>query len=90
MYSMVVTRDTSQLEISPLNSSVPETTSKSNKLFISVTPDTSQDPVGPCGPLEQSLDSFRQYTIAAKSSAFDFTVHPVARDQYRVRQFELG
>ena len=44
---------------------------------MSVTVDTSQDPIGPCGPLEQSADSFRHSTMAAWSSALDLGAHPV-------------
>ena len=49
---------------------------------ISVTAETSQDPIGPRGPLEQSLDSGRHPPMAAWSSALDFGVHPVVEDYY--------
>merc|ERR1711900_105797 len=66
----------SHFEMSPLNFSVAGITSTSNKLSISVTAVTSQDPIGPCGPLEQSVDSFRQSAMAAWSSFLDFGAHP--------------
>ena len=35
-------------------------------------PETSQDPIGPCGPLEQAKsDAFMHATMAAWSSVFD-------------------
>ena len=77
MDSMVVTRDTSQLEMSPLNFSVPETSDESKTSSMSVTAETSQDPIGPCGPLEQSLDSFRHCSMVGRSSAFDFGANTV-------------
>ncbi len=45
---------------------------------MSVTLDTSQDPIGPCEPWEQSLDSLRNSPIAAFSSALDFGLKTVA------------
>ena len=48
-----------------------------NKPSISVTPETSQDPIGPCGPLEQSGESSRHSLIAAWSFALDLGTHPV-------------
>merc|ERR1719247_3185472 len=74
MPSMVVTRDTSHLGISPLNLSAPGRGFQPglNNVLISVTAETSQDPIGPCGPLEQSVgDNFRHALMAAVSSAFD-------------------
>ena len=44
---------------------------------ISVTAETSQDPIGPCEPLEQSVESFRHSTMAAWSSTLDFAANPV-------------
>ena len=41
-----------------------------------VTADTSQDLIGPCGPLEQSGDLFRHVLMAVWSSALDFGAHP--------------
>ena len=73
MRYMVVTLDTSHAEISPLNEAV--TSRLSNRLFISVTADTFQDPIGPSGPLEQSVDSFRHTIMAAVSSALDSGGH---------------
>ena len=43
---------------------------------MSVTCDTCHDLIGPRGPLEQSLDSFKHSTIAARSSFFDLGAHP--------------
>ncbi len=60
MLYMVVTLDTSHLAISPLNLFAPEALSALNNSLMSVTAETSQDPIGPCGPLEQSVgDRFR-------------------------------
>ena len=66
MESMSVTLDTSHLEMSPLNDEPPWT---SSKLLVLVTAETSQDPIGPCGPLEQSVDNFRQSQRATLISA---------------------
>ena len=75
---MLVTLDTSHLEMSPLKDDAAETSHVSNKLFMSVTAETSQDPIGPCGPLEQSVgDSWRHSLMVALSSALDFGGHPV-------------
>merc|ERR1719331_1083592 len=39
--------------------------------------ETSQDPIGPCGPLEQSKSPpFRHSAMAAWSSALDFGAQP--------------
>ena len=75
MESMLATLDTSHLEISLLNDDAAGTISLLNKLFMSVTAETSHDPICPCGPLEQSEDSFRHSRMAAWSSALDFGVH---------------
>ena len=45
--------------------------------MLSVAAETSQDPIGPCGPSEQSLDSFRHSVMAASSLALDFGVQAV-------------
>ena len=80
---MSVTLDTPHFERSPLNDDKSMDKSLiSNKLPMSVTTDTFQDPIGPCGPLEQSLDSFRDSTMAALSSDSNFGVHPVVRYCY--------
>ena len=80
MPHMVVTLDTSHLEMSPLNLFAPGTglyfPSKKNPL-ISLTAETSQEPIGPCQLSEQSVDSFRHSLMAAWSSALDFETHPV-------------
>ena len=44
---------------------------------MSVTAETSHDPIGPCGPFEQSEDSLMHCTMAALSSALDFGAHLV-------------
>ena len=74
---MSVTLETSHLEMSPLNSRVdpPKDLVFSNNPCISVRVETFQDPIGPCGPLEQSVESFRHFTIVACSSALEFGVH---------------
>ena len=41
-----------------------------------------QDPIGPCGPLEQSVESFRHSAMAAWSSALDVGAHSVAGRYY--------
>ncbi len=45
--------------------------------MLSATVETSHDPIGPCGPLEQSDDSLRHSTMASWSSDLDFGAHPV-------------
>ena len=72
-----VTLDTSHLEMSPLNAA-SGTSHASNNLFILVTAETSQDPIGPCGPLEQLVgDMWRHCTRAAFNPALDDGAHPV-------------
>ena len=65
---MVFTLDTSHFEMSPLNEGYH---ARWNVDCMLVTAETFQDPIGPCGPLEQSLVSFRHSAMAALSSAFD-------------------
>ena len=84
MAHMSVTPDTSQSEMSPVNLSALGTSSLLNNMLISVTADTSQDPIGPCGPLEQSANSFGHSLMAAWSSSWDFGAHPVRGYDYRV------
>ena len=55
-----------------------------NSWFISVTAERSHDPIGPCGPLEQSVDIFRHSAMAAWSSSLDFGAQPVVRGHKRV------
>ena len=69
---MLVTLDTSHLEMSLLNDDAAGTRSVANKLFISVTAETSQELIAPCRPLEQSVESFKHSRTAAWSSALDF------------------
>ena len=86
MSSMLVTLDTSQLDMSPMNLFALGT--NLNNWLISVIAETSQDPIGPCGPLEQSADSFRHSLMVTWSLAFavDFASHPAQNnDQGRVR-----
>ena len=45
--------------------------------ILSLAAETSQDPNGPCGPSEQSLDSFRHSLMAASSLALDLGVQTV-------------
>ena len=71
MPSMFVTLDTSQLEMSPSN------TEEWNNQLISVTAETSQDPIGSCEPSAQSVDSFKHSAIWALSSAFDLGAQAV-------------
>merc|ERR1719182_554544 len=74
---MSVTLDTSQFERSPLNLSAPGRASEfasTNNPLMSVTAETFQDPIGPCGPLEQSVDSWRHWPMAARSSLLDLSV----------------
>ena len=77
MASMLVALDTFHVDMLPLNLFAPITKSPLNNWYISITAETSQDPIGPCGPLEQSLDSCRHPLMAAWSSALDFAAHPV-------------
>ena len=72
---ILVTLDTFQLEISPLNDDAAHV---SNNPLMSATDETSQDPIGPCGPLEQLVgESWRHCTVAALSSSLDFGAHAV-------------
>ena len=50
--------------------------------MLSATPEISQDPIGPCGPLEQSEDSLRHSTIATWSSTLSSGAHPVVGRYY--------
>ena len=69
---MLVTLDTSQSAMSPLNVDEAGTSRESNMLFMSVTAEISQDAIDPCGPMEQYVgDSRRQCAMAALSSALD-------------------
>ena len=69
MARVVVTLDTSQSEMSPVNLSALGTKSRLNNMLMSVTAETSQDPIGLCGPLKQSADSCRHSPMASWSSA---------------------
>ena len=91
---MLVTLDTSHFDTSPLNLSAPgrglKCASRNNRL-ISVTADTCQDPIGPCGPQAHSAgDFFRHFAMAAWSSAFDFSVRPVVWHYDRVHTVGTG
>ena len=75
---MLITLETSHVEMSPLNDEASGPSHVLNKLFISVTAETSQDPIGPCGPVKQSVgDSSRHSLMVALSSALDFGAYPV-------------
>ena len=76
---MSVTLDTSHFEMSPLNENA-----RWNVDCMLVTAETFQDPIGPCGPLEQSLDSCRHSLMAARSCAFDFETQPAVGHYYSV------
>ena len=81
MECISVTLDTSHLERSPTNLFAAEAGlyfEWNNNSLMSVTPKTSHDPIGPCGPLEQSEDSFRHSATAAWRSALDFGAHSVS------------
>ena len=52
--------------------------------MLSVTAETSQDPIDPCGPLEQSVDSLTHSTMASWSSDLDFGAHAVVGRYYSV------
>ena len=80
---MSVTLDTSHFERSPVNLPAAGTKSVWNNRLISVKADTSQDPIGPCGPLEPVADSVRHSTIAAWSSALDLGAHSVVGNYNR-------
>ena len=45
--------------------------------MLSAKAETSHDPIGPCGPLEQSVDSSRHSLIAYWSSPLDCGAHAV-------------
>ena len=78
MPPIFVTLDTSHSEMSPLND-VDEAGTRHawNNILMSVTAETSQDPIGPCSPLEQSVgDSSKHRTMAALSSVLDSGAHP--------------
>ena len=79
MRCILVTLDTSHFERSPSNllalgTGIPF--ELANKLSMSLTAETSQDPIGWCGPLEQSMDIFRHSLMAAWSSLLDLRVNP--------------
>ena len=86
---MSVTPDTSQPEMSPVNLSALGTSSLLNNMAISVTADTSQDPIGPCGPFEQSANSFGHSLMAPWSSSLDFGAHPVPGYDRRIYTFAV-
>ena len=78
MSSILVTLDTSHLERSPLNSYALGIGSKSltNNLLISVTAETSQDPIGfdkPFAPSKGDISSVS--TMASWSCALDLRTH---------------
>ena len=66
---MLVTRDTSQAEMSPLNDSQSEKAEP-----MSITPEMSQDPIGPYAPVAQSLSSWTHSRMASVSSRLELGV----------------
>ena len=48
-----------------------------NEKLVSVTAETSQDPIGPCGVVPQVRDIFMHCAMPAFSSALDFGAHAV-------------
>ena len=86
MAFMVVTLDTSHLDMSPVNSfalGIRLSFASKNNQLISLTAETSQDPIGPRGPWEQSEDSCKHSLMAVWSSALDFGAHPVVEHYNR-------
>ena len=78
MPSALATLDTSHFEMSPLNLFTPGTISLLNNAVMSITAETSQDPIGPCRLLEQLVGvNSRHSLIAGLSSALDFGAHAV-------------
>ena len=87
---MLVTRDTSHFEMSPLNRgrSVEILTKIEylrevellNNQVMSATSDTSQYPIGPCGPSEQLLESLAHESMAPLSSDLDLGANTVVAD----------
>ena len=85
MLHMPVALDTSQLDMSPVNLLAPGTKSLLNNSLMSATAETSHDPIGPCGPLEQSVgDSCRHSLMAAWSSSSDLKASAV------VKYYDMG
>ena len=74
MPCMLVTLDVSHFDKSRLKADIPE-----NRLPMSVTPDTSQDSIGPYEPLAQSpfAESLMHATTAALSCALVFGANVV-------------
>jgi hypothetical protein len=70
---MFLTRDTSHLEISPLNTAKEDNVWEENMWLISVILDTPHCIIGPCGLFQQSPsgDNSRHVSTASWSSAFD-------------------
>ena len=91
MAFMLVTLDTSHFERSPLNNDAEEPARVPNDELMSVTADTSQDPIGPYRPLEQSVgESLRHSAMAALISSLEFGAQPVVRYPYKVTRFGSG
>ena len=72
--------------MSPVNLFAPGTPLYNN-LLMSVTVEISQDPIGPCGPLEQSEDSCRHSAMAALISGLDVGDHSVVEYHNRGTMF---
>ncbi len=68
MLFMLVTLDKSHLERSPMKLVDPGIgllVASKNRFIKLVIADTSHDPIGPCGPLEQSHSERRRHCIMA-------------------------
>ena len=76
MARMLVTLDTSHLEMSPLNDDTAGTSRLSNTKLMSVTAETSHNRIGSCGPLEQSVVRFRHSVMATWRSTLNCGGHP--------------
>ena len=86
---MLITLDTSHLEMSPLNDDTRATLSALNKLSISFTDETSQDQIGPRASVKQLVgDSWRHSLTVAVSSALDFGAYPAV--VYYKRSYTAG
>merc|ERR1719201_1453892 len=91
-----VTLDTSQLDMSPLNSLallMRFIFLSMNSAVMSVTPETSQDPIRPWGPFLQERDRSRHSAMAAWSSALDCGAQSLesAKDHVNIiRTIDIG
>merc|ERR1719201_2227563 len=95
--SILVTLDTSHLERSPLNVFAPSIVfpnSSTNNALMSVTAETSQDPIGFDRPLAPSIGDISSVsTIAPLSTALEFRTHTLqstSGDMYASRTIGIG